>query len=83
MELLLSQSNSPWKPETGLFLATLFTGPTYAAGSSFIQGTIREDPRFLWGCTAVWLVSDLFDSPRRITQPNFILVLHQFAQLRT
>jgi very-long-chain enoyl-CoA reductase len=43
----------------GVFLAYAIYSPTYGASSPYIQGTIRNDPRFLWACTAVWLVSNL------------------------
>lgn len=40
----------------GVFLAYAIYRPSYGISSPYIQGTIRDDPRFLWACTAVWLV---------------------------
>ena len=41
----------------GLGLAYPVYSPTYSVASPYIRGTIRDDPKFLWSCTAVWLVS--------------------------
>lgn len=40
----------------GVALAYAVYSPTYAATSSYIRDTIRDNPNFLLGCTAVWLV---------------------------
>lgn len=40
----------------GVLLAYAIYSPTYGMLSPYVQGTIRDDPRFLWACTAVWLV---------------------------
>ncbi|KAJ3555346.1 hypothetical protein NM688_g2629 [Phlebia brevispora] len=43
----------------GLLLAYSVYSPTYSATSPYIQGTVRDDPRFLWAYTAVWLFAEL------------------------
>jgi hypothetical protein len=40
----------------GVALAYAIYSPTYSATSSYIRGTIRDDPRFLWAGAAIWLV---------------------------
>lgn len=40
----------------GVGLAYSVYGPIYSSTSPYIRGTIRDDPKFLWACTAVWLV---------------------------
>jgi len=45
VELLLSQSNSHGNLRQGLLWPTLFTVQHMLLVQSFIQGTIREDPR--------------------------------------
>ena len=42
---------------SGIALAYAVYGPTYAATSPFIRGTLRSNPTFLWSCIAVWTVS--------------------------
>lgn len=44
----------------GLFLALAVYSPQYSAMSPYIRGTSREDPVFIWFCTAIWAVSSLF-----------------------
>lgn len=44
----------------GLFLALALYGPQYSAMSPYIRGTPRNDPTFIWACTAIWAVSSLF-----------------------
>lgn len=45
---------------SGVALAYAVYGPTYAATSPYIRGTIRSNPTFLWSCIAVWTVSTQF-----------------------
>ncbi|EIW83603.1 hypothetical protein CONPUDRAFT_99121 [Coniophora puteana RWD-64-598 SS2] len=44
---------------SGAFLAYALYSPTYAATSPYILGTVRNDPKFLWACTAVWAWAEL------------------------
>jgi len=44
---------------SGLFLAYPMYSPIYSVMSPHIHGTIREDPKFLLGCTAFWLFCEL------------------------
>ncbi|THG95722.1 hypothetical protein EW026_g5975 [Hermanssonia centrifuga] len=43
----------------GLGLAYAVYSPTYSSSSPYIRGTIRDDPKFLWACTAIWLFCEL------------------------
>lgn len=50
---------------SGLAIAWAVYSPTYAATSSYIRGTIRDDPKFLWIGAAVWLVRPSISFPHR------------------
>ncbi|KAF9238538.1 3-oxo-5-alpha-steroid 4-dehydrogenase-domain-containing protein [Melanogaster broomeanus] len=39
---------------SGLFLAFSVYSPQYSAMSPYIRGTSRNNPLFIWACTAVW-----------------------------
>jgi len=51
----------------GLFLAFALYSPTYAATSPYIRGTIRDDPTFLWACTAFWTFCELSNLQTHLT----------------
>ncbi|KIJ62849.1 hypothetical protein HYDPIDRAFT_176284 [Hydnomerulius pinastri MD-312] len=44
---------------SGLALALSVYSPTYSAMSPYIRGTIRNDPTFIWACTAVWAFAEI------------------------
>ncbi|KAK7690947.1 hypothetical protein QCA50_006050 [Cerrena zonata] len=44
---------------SGVALAYAAYGPTYAATSPYIRGTIRSNPTFLWSCIALWTFAEL------------------------
>lgn len=48
----------------GVLLAYAVYSPTYSSMSPYIRGTIREDPKFLLGCAAIWLVRPLISIPQ-------------------
>ncbi|KAI0703770.1 3-oxo-5-alpha-steroid 4-dehydrogenase-domain-containing protein [Cytidiella melzeri] len=54
----------------GVLLAYAIYSPTYGISSPYIQGTIRDDPRFLWACTAVWLWAELSNGLTHLTLRN-------------
>ncbi|EPQ54162.1 hypothetical protein GLOTRDRAFT_78098 [Gloeophyllum trabeum ATCC 11539] len=55
---------------SGLALAYAIYSPTYSAASPYIRGTIRDDLRFIWGCTALWLFSELSNLSTHLTLRN-------------
>lgn len=56
---LIDRSSFTLGTYIGLFLALAIYGPQYSAMSPYIRGTSRNDPVFIWACTAVWIVSSL------------------------
>ncbi|KAF8839518.1 hypothetical protein BDN67DRAFT_969912 [Paxillus ammoniavirescens] len=44
---------------SGLFLALSIYGPQYSAMSPYVRGTSRNDPLFIWACTAVWAFAEV------------------------
>ncbi|KAG8212949.1 3-oxo-5-alpha-steroid 4-dehydrogenase-domain-containing protein [Butyriboletus roseoflavus] len=44
---------------SGLFLALAIYGPQYSAMSPYIRGTPRNDPVFIWSCTAIWAFAEI------------------------
>ncbi|KZT22001.1 hypothetical protein NEOLEDRAFT_1072406 [Neolentinus lepideus HHB14362 ss-1] len=55
---------------SGLALAYAIYSPTYSASSPYIRGTIRNDPSFLLGSTAVWIFSELSNLSTHLTLRN-------------
>ncbi|KZP09024.1 hypothetical protein FIBSPDRAFT_931053 [Athelia psychrophila] len=55
---------------SGLAIAAAVYSPTYAAGSSYLAGTIRENPNFLWACAYVWIWAELSNLHTHITTKN-------------
>jgi len=55
---------------SGLFLAYPIYGPTYAATSPHIRGTVRSNPQFLWMCAGVWLLAELSNLSAHVTLRN-------------
>ncbi|KAH9997146.1 3-oxo-5-alpha-steroid 4-dehydrogenase-domain-containing protein [Russula compacta] len=55
---------------SGLFLAYPLYGPTYAANSPYIRGTLRSNPQFLWACAAVWVFAELSNLSTHVTVRN-------------
>ncbi|KAI0052185.1 hypothetical protein FA95DRAFT_1553882 [Auriscalpium vulgare] len=54
----------------GLFLAYPIYSSTYSATSPYVKGTIRENPQFLWACSAFWLFCELVNLNAHITLRN-------------
>ncbi|KIM84893.1 hypothetical protein PILCRDRAFT_817709 [Piloderma croceum F 1598] len=52
---------------SGVALAYAVYSPTYSATSSYIRGTIRDDPRFLWAGAAIWLFAELSNLHTHLT----------------
>ncbi|KAG6369694.1 3-oxo-5-alpha-steroid 4-dehydrogenase-domain-containing protein [Boletus reticuloceps] len=52
---------------SGLFLALAIYGPQYSAMSPYIRGTSRDDPVFIWACTAIWLFAEVSNLITHIT----------------
>ncbi|KAG9315369.1 3-oxo-5-alpha-steroid 4-dehydrogenase-domain-containing protein [Chiua virens] len=44
---------------SGLFLALAVYSPQYSAMSPYIRGTPRNDPIFIWSCTAIWAFAEI------------------------
>ncbi|KAH7884782.1 3-oxo-5-alpha-steroid 4-dehydrogenase-domain-containing protein [Phlebopus sp. FC_14] len=44
---------------SGLALALSVYSPNYSAMSPYIRATSRNDPTFIWGCSAVWLFAEV------------------------
>ncbi|KAI9513017.1 3-oxo-5-alpha-steroid 4-dehydrogenase-domain-containing protein, partial [Russula earlei] len=55
---------------SGLFLAYPIYGPTYAANSPHIRGTVRSNPQYLWICAGVWLFAELSNLSTHVTLRN-------------
>ncbi|KAI9566845.1 3-oxo-5-alpha-steroid 4-dehydrogenase-domain-containing protein [Boletus coccyginus] len=52
---------------SGLFLALAVYGPQYSAMSPYIRGTSRNDPVFIWACTAIWAFAEISNLITHIT----------------
>jgi very-long-chain enoyl-CoA reductase len=52
---------------SGAILAYDVYRPVFSASSSYIRQTIRDDPRFLWVCTTVWLLAQLSNLHNHLT----------------
>ncbi|KAN0092682.1 3-oxo-5-alpha-steroid 4-dehydrogenase domain containing protein [Tylopilus felleus] len=55
---------------SGLFLALAIYGPQYSAMSPYIRGTSRNDPVFIWACTAVWAFAEISNLITHVTLRN-------------
>ncbi|EGN99306.1 hypothetical protein SERLA73DRAFT_168792 [Serpula lacrymans var. lacrymans S7.3] len=55
---------------SGILLAYAIYSPTYAATSPYIQGTYREEPKFLQMGAAIWLFAELSNLTTHITLRN-------------
>ncbi|KAI0034564.1 3-oxo-5-alpha-steroid 4-dehydrogenase-domain-containing protein [Vararia minispora EC-137] len=55
---------------SGVLLAGAIYSPTYSATSSYIVNTIRDNPRFLQGCTAFWVFCQLSNFSTHMTIRN-------------
>ncbi|KAI6025658.1 3-oxo-5-alpha-steroid 4-dehydrogenase-domain-containing protein [Pisolithus orientalis] len=44
---------------SGLALALSVYSPNFGATSPYIRGTVRDDPTFIWACTAVWIFAEV------------------------
>ena len=55
--LILVTSSAHYWLLSGVLLAGAIYRPVYAANSPYVAGTIRNNPRFLLICGALWLVS--------------------------
>jgi very-long-chain enoyl-CoA reductase len=55
---------------SGLFLALAVYGPQYSAMSPYIRGTSRNDPVFIWSCTAIWAFAEISNLITHITLRN-------------
>jgi len=55
---------------SGLFLAYPIYGPTYAANSAYITGTLRSNQLFLWTCAGIWLFAELSNLSTHLTVRN-------------
>ncbi|THH17075.1 hypothetical protein EW146_g3683 [Bondarzewia mesenterica] len=52
---------------SGVALAYAIYSPTYSANSPYVRGTIRDDPRFLLGCSLFWLFAQLSNLKTHLT----------------
>ncbi|KAF7796032.1 hypothetical protein EIP86_007202 [Pleurotus ostreatoroseus] len=68
--LITSFSSAHYHLLGGLGLAYPVYSPTYSAASPYIRGTIRDDPKFLWACIAVWLFAELSNLKTHIALRN-------------
>lgn len=64
-----------------MFLAFAVYSPTYAATSPTIRGTFRDDPTFLWICTAFWAVSIIICSNWRTCLDDLRLQFAEYSNL--
>lgn len=51
----------------GVVLAYDLFRPVFSASSPYIQGTIHDDPRFLWVCATIWLLAELSNLHNHLT----------------
>lgn len=63
----------------GLFIAITLYGPWYSAAA--LQGSLRDDPRFIYGLAAVWTVSSPRNLPAIRPPDRYIAPDLQWAQL--
>ncbi|CCM04316.1 uncharacterized protein FIBRA_06487 [Fibroporia radiculosa] len=44
---------------SGFLLAAAVYSPTYDNYAQYVRGSLRDNPRFLWSCAALWLFAEL------------------------